>query len=213
MIQDFTRDEPEAAHNSTELTLGGGALLALGGGLLVLCAICFGLGYEVGHRETDRVAANDDAIPSSRSLEIQPRGGVKPGAHGQSPNQGPKEQNGNGSSQEDRPEIDSPHAADSLQSHPDGVGQTGQDLSSPAFRVQSASRQPQGWMVQIAAVSHSEDAEVLVGALRKRGYAAIARRDVSDSLIHVQTGPFVNRNDANEMRQKLLSDGYNAIVQ
>ena len=71
----------------------------------------------------------------------------------------------------------------------------------------------QGWMVQIAAVSHAEDAEVLVNALRKRGYSVTARRDAGDSLIHVQTGPFINRNDANAMRQKLLNDGYNAIVQ
>ena len=49
--------------------------------------------------------------------------------------------------------------------------------------------QVQGWMVQIAAVSHPEDAEVLVNALRKRGYTVTARRDVGDSLIHVQTGP------------------------
>ena len=73
--------------------------------------------------------------------------------------------------------------------------------------------QVQGWMVQIAAVTHAEDAEVLVGALRKRGYSVAARRDVGDNLIHVQTGPFVNRNDANAMREKLLKDGYNAIVQ
>jgi cell division septation protein DedD len=68
-------------------------------------------------------------------------------------------------------------------------------------------------MVQIAAVSHAEDAEVLVNALKKRGYAVTVRRDVADTLLHVQTGPFVSRNDANAMRQKLLSDGYNAIVQ
>ena len=63
--------------------------------------------------------------------------------------------------------------------------------------------QVQGWMVQIAAVSHAEDAEVLLDALRKRGYTVTARRDAGDSLIHVQTGPFANRNDANAMRQKL----------
>jgi cell division septation protein DedD len=68
-------------------------------------------------------------------------------------------------------------------------------------------------MVQIAAVSHQEDAEVLVSALRKRGYTVTARRQPSDSLIHVQIGPFTNRNDANAMRLKLLNDGYNAIVQ
>jgi cell division septation protein DedD len=68
-------------------------------------------------------------------------------------------------------------------------------------------------MVQIAAVSHPEDADVLVGALRKRGYAVSARRDPTDGLLHVQIGPFANRNDAYAMRQKLLNDGYNAIVQ
>jgi cell division septation protein DedD len=68
-------------------------------------------------------------------------------------------------------------------------------------------------MVQIAAVSRSEDADVLVIALRKRGYTVIERRELGDSLIHVQTGPFANRNEANTMRQKLLSDGYNALVQ
>ncbi len=33
------------------------------------------------------------------------------------------------------------------------------------------------FMVQIAAVSHQEDADVLVGALRRRGYAVAAHRD------------------------------------
>ena len=68
-------------------------------------------------------------------------------------------------------------------------------------------------MVQIAAVSRAEDADVLVIALRKRGYAVTERRELGDNLIHVQTGPFASRNDANTMRQKLLNDGYNAIMQ
>ena len=73
--------------------------------------------------------------------------------------------------------------------------------------------QPGTWMVQIAAVSHPEDAEVLVSALRKHSYAVAVHRDPLDSLIHVQVGPFASRNDAAAMRQKLLNDGYNAIVQ
>lgn len=67
-------------------------------------------------------------------------------------------------------------------------------------------------MVQIAAVSHQEDANVLLSALRKRGYNVVAKPDLLDNLIHVQVGPFASRKDANLMRQKLLSDGYNAIV-
>jgi len=77
----------------------------------------------------------------------------------------------------------------------------------PALPAQGA-----GVMVQIAAVSRVEDASVLMNALKARGYAVIARREPVDSLIHVQIGPFASRADANAMSQRLLSDGYNAVV-
>ena len=67
-------------------------------------------------------------------------------------------------------------------------------------------------MVQIAAVSHQEDADVLVNALKKRGYSAVIRNDPKDSLLHVQIGPFATRDEAKVMRAKLLADGYNAIL-
>jgi len=78
--------------------------------------------------------------------------------------------------------------------------------------VQPAMPSQNSLMVQIAAVSDPEDASVLVGALRRRGYSVSANRNPADNLIHVCIGPFSNRNDANAMRQKLLNDGYNAIV-
>jgi len=81
----------------------------------------------------------------------------------------------------------------------------------PAFTTNAV---PAGmFMVQIAAVSHLEDADVLVSALRKRGYSVSVHRDPADALMHVEVGPFSNRTDAGAMRQKLLNDGYNAIVQ
>lgn len=67
-------------------------------------------------------------------------------------------------------------------------------------------------MVQIAAISHPEDAEALVAALKKRGYAVAVHTEPQDKLLHVQVGPFASREDAVAMRQKLLSDGYNAII-
>jgi len=69
------------------------------------------------------------------------------------------------------------------------------------------------FMVQVAAVSHPEDAGVLVNALRKRGYAANAQREPSDGLIHVRIGPFATHEEANRMCARLLNDGYNAMVQ
>jgi cell division septation protein DedD len=68
-------------------------------------------------------------------------------------------------------------------------------------------------MVQIAAVSQTEDADVLMSALRRRGYAIVSRREPLDGLIHVRIGPFKTRDEADTWRQKLLNDGYNAIIQ
>ncbi len=67
-------------------------------------------------------------------------------------------------------------------------------------------------MVQIAAVSRPQDADVLVAALRQRGYGVVVRSEPQDHLLHVQVGPFANRMQAAQIKQKLLSDGYNAII-
>ena len=67
-------------------------------------------------------------------------------------------------------------------------------------------------MVQVAAISRQEDAEILVAALKKRGYSAVIRNDPKDSLLHIQIGPFATREEARAMRAKLLADGYNAIL-
>lgn len=69
-----------------------------------------------------------------------------------------------------------------------------------------------GTMVQIAAVSHQEDASILVAALRRRGYEVLVRNEPTDALFHVQIGPFNSRDQAKAMRARLLTDGYNAIL-
>jgi cell division protein FtsN len=67
-------------------------------------------------------------------------------------------------------------------------------------------------MVQIAAVSRQEDAEVLAGALRKRGFNPTVRPGTGDKFFHVQVGPFTDKAQADTVKQHLLADGYNAIV-
>ncbi len=67
-------------------------------------------------------------------------------------------------------------------------------------------------MVQIAAVSRQEDAEVLAGALRKRGFNPSVRPGSGDKFFHVQIGPFTDKTQAETIKQHLLADGYNAIM-
>lgn len=220
MIRDFTKEDlAPAATNDTELTLGGFALFTVGACLLLLCAVCFGMGYFLGHRS----AANAEpalVMPptDARVAAASSPSGVKPGAGTQTAQTSSDLQRGglgtasdDGYGAEKMPTQAAAAVAESQVqpgSHNESTLQT-----ASGFQVQPPLKQVHGWMVQIAAVSHSEDAEVLVNALRKRGYSATARHDAADSLIHVQTGPFMNRNDANAMQQKLLNDGYNAIVQ
>jgi len=83
--------------------------------------------------------------------------------------------------------------------------------SSPVARP-AALPPPATFMVQIAAVSHQEDADVLQTALERRGYHITIVHVPQDKLQHVQVGPFATRKDAEDMRQRLLNDGYNAIV-
>ncbi len=68
--------------------------------------------------------------------------------------------------------------------------------------------------VQVAAISvtHKEDAEMLKGSLQRRGYAVAIHQGTQDQLLHVQIGPLASKKDAEAMKARLLSDGYNAIV-
>ena len=66
-------------------------------------------------------------------------------------------------------------------------------------------------VVQVAAVSHQEDADLIASTLKRRGYVVNIRTE-ADKLLHVQVGPFANRKDADAMKAKLLADGFNAYI-
>jgi cell division septation protein DedD len=223
----FEPVQPE--RRDRELTVGPVLLTLIGFGLFALCGLCFVFGYAVGHRNAEPSAAisvpppvmpaqlppaNTQSKPSAGQGEAQPQAGGSPAETSE-----PAETDSNGGGTAARPiaTTTQPAAgADGASSEsPVRTVVASQRLAQPASAGgdQPALVQSASIMVQIAAVTHPEDADVLVGALRKRGYAVTARRDPSDGLLHVQIGPFANRSDAYAMRQKLLNDGYNAIVQ
>jgi len=70
------------------------------------------------------------------------------------------------------------------------------------------------FVVQIAAVTREEDAAALAGALRKKSYSVFVVNNpaVHDKFYHVQVGPFPTLQDAEAMKTKLTSEGYNPIV-
>lgn len=217
--------------HDTELTLGPATLLGILFGLLLLCGLFFALGYGAGRRSAPRpgIAVTQTAegqtlaSTSGSTLSKPPAKGLDPAA--------PPHSSQDLSQTTQPASLDGSPAGSALTSYAHSGNDAGttqpqvrsalpslssgaQTASVPATanQVQPALSQSAGIMVQIAAVSHIEDANVLMGALRKRGYAVVARRVFADNLIHVQLGPFANRSDAVATSQKLLSDGYNAEV-
>ncbi len=217
----FDDEEPERKERGrdTEVTLGAGAILGMFFGLVVLCGLCFGLGYEMGHHGSAAAPAAAATQPATQTAApdqepLQSNGSIpKPSADAQAP----APQTTPGSDGTPAAPADggaTPGAA------PAGTAPSGQPSAgagrpggvAPNLRpaLQSAAVQ---LMVQVAAVSHAEDADVLVGALRKRGYSVTAQREPADGLIHVRIGPFASRDEANRMCTRLLDDGYNAMIQ
>ena len=224
----FDDQEFESAPNGRdpELTLSNGLLLGLFFGLVLVCVLCFGIGYAVGHRSQP---ASSTSVEPASGISSPSQMGVarsKPSATAQPAVVQP--------SQETAVALPLSPAASAKTPENSGIPaqttqpepSTGQLAVKPALPPTASTSQPAAassvhpalppaasYMVQIASVSNPEDAEVLVNALRKRGYAVIARRDPIDELIHVRIGPFANRDEAMRWRQKLLSDGYNAMLQ
>jgi DedD protein len=215
--------EPGEQKQDRVLTLGPVMLLAILSGLLLLCGLFYELGYRSGRRSVitsvavSQTSAGQTVIaPAGSPLSKPPAKGLIPAtppassAPMQSAGQAPLDATGSAATGDALTTYSSSSSATVA-----GQPQVRPALpSAPAanYLIQPALTHNAGIMVQIAAVSHAEDANVLMGALHKRGYAVVARRDFSDNLIHVQVGPFSNRADAVAMSQKLLGDGYNAQV-
>ena len=217
----FEPVQPE--RRDREFTLGPFLLTFIGCGLFALCGLCFVFGYSVGHRNAESSSTISVPPPAATALSQPATPQAKPAA-GQSGNepQPPVDATDNSAASPTGSDGTTPQASTSgASASPTDPGVRTVPVAQPIAQPPAASAtvqpalasQVSGIMVQIAAVSHPEDADVLVSALRKRGYAVAAHRDPTDGLLHVQIGPFANRNDAYAMRQKLLNDGYNAIVQ
>jgi cell division septation protein DedD len=176
-----------------ELTLGPMLLLGLFFGLVLLCGLCFGLGYSAGGRGGRDAAAG------------QPQGAAASAANGQAKPV---------AAQKAPDAVTVLPVAEASSATSMGGGETAQPQGTSAQPVAAQEEAPAGMlMIQIAAAAHQEDTDALVGALRQRGYAVSVSRDATDGLFHVRVGPFTSRTLANEMRQKLNGDGYNAVVQ
>jgi DedD protein len=170
--------------------------LSLFFGVVLMAGIFFGGGYHMGHS----AALNQQAASVPGALTSAP-----------SPVYSAKEKPAAALEVTDTPAA--------TQSAPAPVMTENAALNTPpaqeaprASRVAATAAQTGSFTVQVAAVRHEEDAEALLGALRKKQYPVFLASANSDSLFHVQVGPFPDQKEAEGMRARLAGDGYNAIV-
>lgn len=214
------------AQHDTEITLGTGRMLVIFFAFVLVCAFFFAIGFSLG-RKTSLVAAGGwagtfaatpatvvrpspakaDTTPAASSSEFSfyKAVGEKTADAGVTPTDGA---NSNSST----PAATTPAAATAVAPAPTATSATGASTEmpvNPAAIVAPTS----GYYVQVAAVSRQEDAAALVEALKKKQYPAFSANNPSaDKFYHVQVGPYAEMKDAEAMRTRLVSDGYNPIV-
>lgn len=205
-----------------EVTLGPMVLTAIGIGIFALCCVCFLVGYVVGRHSGAPKPAGPTASATTghsaaeilaQAQPTRPAADVTAPARRSQSEETPPRLTRAASASDDPPdssEVPEKAAPVSQHSNP-------QPVATPQSAVHSAlpqsTAQVASWLVQVAAVENSTDADVLVSALRRRGYSVSARHAPGDNLLHVQVGPFASRSDADAMRQRLLNDGYNAMIE
>lgn len=218
----------ELSDDAREISLGTGTILGIFFALALLCAVFFGFGYAMGRRSAQpAVAAVEPTSTGGLFGSLKPSAGNLLGSGSQQKRDAAKV-------------VPAPSAAPNLvpdaneevpaQTDPQSTSDRTAVVVRPSAKssssapVSATNADPQGTpsmpavsssgtaIVQVAAVSHQEDADLLLSALKKRGYAVMIRHEAQDRLLHVQVGPFASKKDADLMRQRLLADGYNAIV-
>ena len=183
----------------TEITLGTGKMLVLFFGLVLLCALFFGMGFTMG-KNSVRSAPELLATPS----------GTRPSAANQT-------------TQTPAPQTQT--AAPVASAPPDtGTATSGTPTQTAPATTPDQNAQQQtggtaqgnprgpGYTLLVAAVSKQEDADALVEALKGHQYQAFVAPPGADKLFHVQVGPFADIKDAEATRAKLVADGYNPIL-
>jgi DedD protein len=219
----YESDLYESGEQDREISLSTTTILGIFFALALLCAVFFGFGYSMGRKSAQPVNGAAEVTTRSENNSSKPA----PGSPA-SPSTSSAGRHAAAETQSAIMPLDSPNAAvqDSPQT-PSLVKAVATSSRSdvpaegalrPATKppgivpVATALPSPGSSVVQVAAMSHQEDADVVAVDLKRRGYTVAIRREPQDKLFHVQIGPFGNKKDADAMRQRLQTDGYNNAI-
>jgi DedD protein len=192
-------EDEEDLKRERELTLSTGVILGIFLVLVLLCGAFFGFGYKMGsHKTVLPVAA--DATDGAAQPSSDTFGGFKPSAGSPAGSNAPApvaENTGSGEAPSGAPSAPAP------------VTRT---AAPPVVTTPEAPVATGSYVVQVAAVSHEEDAQLLVSALKAKGYPVSAHTEPADKFFHSSVGPFTNVKDAAAAKARLVADGYQPII-
>lgn len=195
-------DDEDEATTERELTLSTGAILAIFVGLVLLCGGFFGFGYKMGSHKAapivDVPIAENTPTPSTNFNSFKPAAGSPSGASSNTPKPAPAP-------------VTAPPVAESPAAPPEAAPIVHNPATTPVAPVQPATTAGTIY-VQVAAVTHQEDAELLLGALKAKGYPTASRTEPQDKLFHIQVGPYATKKDAQAVLQRLQTEGYQPFL-
>jgi DedD protein len=218
-------DLHSSAGRDREISLGTATILGIFLALALLCAIFFAFGYSLGRRSAPPAPAAPEAAAPLSTNAPKPSPGLPIASSKEAADRADT-----ATDQQTDQQADLPAPATTPTTTPttktvalnSGAGSPSAPPIKPALSAAALTRSAVTpipataatgtAIVQVAAVSHQEDADVLLTALKRRGYTVAIHHEPQDKLLHVQIGPFASKKDADTMRQRLLADGYNAIV-
>ena len=205
--------EDPRGRRDREITLGTTMVLGIFFALAILCAVFFGFGYSIGAKHN----AATTAAPAIDTGSLATAGGVKPapGSAGAAIPAAKVPVAEKVSVPVAAREDEAPVHVAPTRSEPEPAMAKAAAPAPKAVAPVVPVTPPAGagqTMVQVSAVSHQDDADMLVSTLKKKGYNVGIHTEPQDKLLHVQIGPFANHKDADVMRLKLQADGFNAIV-
>ncbi len=182
---------------------------------VLVCAVFFSIGFSLGRRTTAAAGGISQSAPAATPAAI-----VRPSAAKSEASQpAPQASSGDFSFYKAVGEKNANTALPAQSSTAQAASPNASPIASGAqpTTANAAPTPPTttagSYFVQVAAVTRQEDANSLVDALRKKQYPAFTADTTStDRFYRVQVGPYAELKDAEAMRARLISDGYNPIV-
>jgi DedD protein len=201
-----------------------GSLLGAFFAVVVLCAVCFSLGFFLGYRQGHPAGAlTTEQVPPASDLPsaVNPPASA-PSSRGTTGSEGgaPAQSNPAAASESQPAESDISPVRSSAAA-PAGPGDQEASSSQTPEALDSsesvtAARVSPGLLVQVAAVTNQQDAANMVSVLKSKNYPALVltppQARAKDGFYRVVAGPYRTRTEAEKARKDLIAEGFKPFI-